>query len=102
MHVLLVSMRVKPEKAEEFIALTRENVTETLKEDGVVRFDLVRQADDPGHFLLFEVYRRAEDHARHRQTPHSKSWNAAAEPLMLEPSRRTIYESVFPRESGWE
>jgi quinol monooxygenase YgiN len=102
MHVLLVSIRVRPERAEEFIALTRDNVRETLREEGVVRFDLVRQTDDPGHFLLFEVYRKAADHASHRETPHYKRWNAAAEPLMMEPRGRTIYESVFPQESGWE
>ena len=51
MHVLLVSIQVKLEQADEFIALTRENIRETLKEEGVVRFDLLRQADDPGHFI---------------------------------------------------
>jgi len=102
MHVLLVHLRVKPEKAEEFIAMTRENVHETLKEQGVLRFDLLHQTDDPGHFLLFEVYRQAEDHARHRETAHYKRWNAAAEPLMMEPRTRTILHSVFPQASGWE
>ena len=102
MHVLLVSIRVKLEQADDFIGLTRENIRETLKEEGIVRFDLVRQADDPSHFILFEVYREAVDHARHRETPHYKRWNAAAEPLMTEPRTLTVYESVFPKESGWE
>lgn len=102
MHVLLVSIRVKPENSEQFIQVTRENVRETLKEPGVLRFDLLRQADDPGHFVLFEVYRKAEDHAQHRETEHYKRWNAVADPMMTEARTRVIYESVFPKESGWE
>lgn len=102
MHILLVSIRVQPEKVEEFIAATRENVRATLKEPGVLRFDVLRKADEPDHFLLFEVYKHPGDHARHRETPHYKRWNAAAEPWMIEPRTRLSLQSVFPTESGWE
>ena len=102
MHAVVISIHVRPECIKGFAAATLENVRETLKERGVARFDLLRQADDPGRFLLVEVYRQAEDHARHKETPHYKRWAAAAEPLMAEPRTRTIYESVFPKESGWE
>ena len=102
MHVLLVSIHVRPETTHEFVAATLENVRETLKEQGVWRFDLLRQVDQPHHFMLFEVYEKAEDHARHRDTPHSKRWNEAAKQMMTEPPTRTIYESVYPRESGWD
>jgi quinol monooxygenase YgiN len=102
MHVLVVSIHVKPGKADEFAALTRVNVVETLKESGVVRFDLLQQADDPDRFALFEVYRNPGDHAAHKMTAHYRAWNLAAEPLMAEPRSRMIYSSVFPQESGWE
>lgn len=102
MHVLLVTLRIKPEDAESFISLTRENVRETIKEEGVVRFDLIQEVDRPGEFVLFEVYRRPEDHGKHRETAHYKKWSAAVEPMMLEPRARTFYRSVFPHESGWE
>jgi autoinducer 2-degrading protein len=102
MHILLVSIRVKPESSERFIRATRENVRETLKEPGVLRFDLLRRADDPENFALFEVYRQAEDYAKHRETEHYKRWNAVAQPLMIGERTRVFYESVFPKESGWE
>jgi quinol monooxygenase YgiN len=102
MHILLVSIHVKPGKADEFAALTRLNVRETLKESGVVRFDLLQQRDDPDRFLLFEVYRNPADHTAHKLTSHYRDWNQEAEPLMAEPRSRLIYSSVFPQESGWE
>lgn len=102
MHVLMVSIHLKPGKADEFTALARENIRETLKESGVVRFDVLQQEDDPNRFVLFEVYRNPGDHATHKLTPHYRAWNLAAEPLMAEPRTRAIYTSVFPVESGWE
>ena len=102
MHVVVVSIRVRPDRVAEFIESTHDNVRETLKENGVLRFDLLRQRDDPTRFLLFEVYRQAEDHARHKETPHYQRWAAVAEPMLAEPRTRIIYESAFPRESGWE
>ncbi|MFH1183658.1 MAG: antibiotic biosynthesis monooxygenase [Chloroflexota bacterium] len=102
MHIVMVSLHVRPESINELLAVTLENIRETLKEEGVRRFDLLRQAEDPARFLLVEVYLRAEDHARHKDTAHYKRWAAAAEPLMVEPRTRIVYQSVFPKESGWE
>ena len=102
MHIVVVSIDVQPGKADEFAALTREDIRETLKESGVVRFDLLQQKDAPNHFLLFEVYRTAHDHAAHKQTRHYREWSLRAEPLMAAPRSRGIYSSVFPQESGWE
>jgi len=101
MHIVVVSIHVKPGKAGEFSNLTRENVRETLRENGVVRFDLLQQKDDPDRFVLFEVYRRPEDHEEHKLTAHYQAWNLAAQALMAEPRTRTIYSSAFPQESGW-
>jgi quinol monooxygenase YgiN len=102
MHIVVVSIHVKPGKAGEFAALTGKNIRETLKESGVVRFDVLQQDGDPNRFVLFEVYRNPGDHAAHKLSAHYRAWNLASEPLMAEPRTRTIYTSVFPAESGWE
>ena len=102
MHIVLVSIHVQPEHVDEFIEATRANVRETLKEEGVLRFDLLRRAEDPDRFLLVEVYRQPEAHARHKVSAHYMRWADAAEHLLAEPRTRLIYGSVFPRESGWE
>ena len=42
MVVIHVHVNVKPERVEEFIAATRKNAESSLKETGVVRFDIVQ------------------------------------------------------------
>ena len=101
MHIVVVDIWVRPDSLDDFLIASRENVRATLKEQGVVRFDLLLDAEDPTRFLLVEVYRRAEDHAAHKATAHYKRWAAVAEPLMSAPRTRRVYHSAFPEESGW-
>ena len=103
-HMLIVHVfvQVKPEFVAAFEAATRENARESAREPGVVRFDVVRQADDPTRFVLIEVYRTAEDPGRHKETAHYAVWRDAVEPMMAEPRRSVRYQEVFPGPGGWE
>jgi autoinducer 2-degrading protein len=102
MHVVIVSIHVNDIGVDDFLGATLRNVRESLKEPGVKRFDLLRQADDPTCFLLVEVYRSADDHVRHKGTAHYQRWAEEVETLLAGPRSRTLYQSCFPRESGWE
>lgn len=86
---------------EAFKAATVENARDSVKEAGIARFDVVQQQDDPTRFVLVEVYRTAEDPARHKETEHYKRWRDAVEGMMAEPRRGVKYENVFPGEEGW-
>ncbi len=44
MHVVIVSISVKHDRIDKFLAATLHNVRETLREPGVRRFDLLREA----------------------------------------------------------
>jgi (4S)-4-hydroxy-5-phosphonooxypentane-2,3-dione isomerase len=59
MLIVHVHVLVKPESVEAFKAATLTNARASLKEPGVVRFDVVEQQDDPVRFVLVEVYRDA-------------------------------------------
>lgn len=97
MHVVQVSIHVKPDQVDGFITATKENaVKSTGNEPGVARFDVMQRADDPTYFLLFEVYRTPEDAARHKETSHYAQWREIAEPMMAEPRTRVIYKNIFP------
>lgn len=102
MLVVHVHVRVHPGTEDAFAAATRENAAQSVREPGVVRFDVVRQADDPTRFVLVEVYRTAEDPARHKETAHYAAWRDAVEPMMIEPRRSVRYAAVFPEPAGWE
>ena len=102
MLVVHVFVRVTPESVDAFAAATRENARHSVREPGVVRFDVVQQADDPTRFLLMEIYRTADDPARHKETAHYAAWRDAVAPMMAEPRRAVRYQALFPDAAGWE
>lgn len=102
MLVVHVFVHVTPESVEAFTAATLENARNSVREPGVVRFDLMQQEDDPTRFTLIEVYRTADDPARHKQTAHYAAWRDAVERMMAEPRRSLKHRTLFPEPAGWE
>ena len=102
MLIVHVFVHVKPESVDAFAAATRENARESVREPGVVRFDVAQQQDDPTRFLLVEVYRTADDPARHKETAHYQRWRDAVEAMMAEPRRSVKYAALFPEPARWE
>jgi quinol monooxygenase YgiN len=96
MLVIHVHVHVKPESVEAFKEATVANGRASLKEPGVVRFDVVQQQDDPARFVLVEVYRDAAAAAAHKETPHYPVWRDTVAPMMAEPRRSVKFNNVFP------
>ena len=94
MLIIHVNVRVKPEHREAFIAATQANARASVREPGIARFECIQEADEPTHFLLIEIYRTAEDPARHKATTHYAVWRDAVEPMMAEPRRSVKYVAV--------
>jgi quinol monooxygenase YgiN len=101
MLVVHVHVKVKPERVEDFKRATVENATNSVREPGIARFDVGQQADDPTRFVLVEVYRAADDPARHKETAHYRKWKEAVEPMMAEPRTSVKLANVFPEDMGW-
>jgi quinol monooxygenase YgiN len=78
-----------------------ENARQSLQEPGIARFDVIQQVEDPTHFILVEVYRAAEDPARHKNTHHYARWRDAVVRMMAEPRVGVKYTNLFPEEDGW-
>jgi autoinducer 2-degrading protein len=95
MQVLSVSIQVKPENVDEFVAAMLENARGSRTEPGNLRYDLLRDDDDPNHFLLYEVYRDAEALEAHRTTPHFQKWAATVEPWLAAPRTRVRAKPMF-------
>ena len=102
MLIIHVFVHVKADAVDRFIAATRENARNSVREPGIVRFDVTQQEDDPTRFVLIEVYRSPEDPARHKDTAHYAAWRDAVQELMAEPRRSVKYRAVFPESAGWE
>jgi quinol monooxygenase YgiN len=96
MLVVHVHVHVKPESVEGFKTATLANARASLKEPGVVRFDVVQKQDDPARFVLVEVYRDAAAAAAHKETPHYPVWRDAVASMMAEPRHSVKFNNVFP------
>ena len=101
MLVVHVQVHVKPELVEAFRDATWENASKSVQEPGVARFDVIQQSDDPTRFVLVEVYRTADDPARHKETAHYQTWRDTVAEMMAEPRSSTRYDNVFPDDQGW-
>lgn len=102
MLIVHVFVHVKPESVDAFVAATLENARNSIREPGVVRFDVVQQEDDPTRFLLIEIYRTLADPARHKETAHYATWRDTVESMMAEPRRSVRYRALFPEAAAWE
>src|SRR5512145_1282546 len=101
MLITLVHIHVKPEQVEAFIAATLDNVRNSVQESGIARFDFIQQVDDPTRFTLIEVYRTADDPAKHKETAHYLRWRDTVTDMMAEPRVGLRYSNIFPEDAGW-
>lgn len=102
MLVVHVFVHVQPDQVEAFRSASVENAKESVRELGIARFDVIQQQDDPTRFVLVEVYRSANDPARHKETAHYQKWRDAVESMMAEPRSSVKYNSIFPDQDGWD
>ena len=102
MLIVHVFVHVKPDNIEDFKNASIENASESVKEPGVARFDVIQQNDDPTRFVLVEVYRTSDDPARHKETAHYKKWRDTVAGMMAEPRSAIKYTNIFPDEQGWD
>ena len=98
MLTIHVSIRVKPDDVDAFIAATIANASGSLQEPGVIRFDVLRNESEPTEFMLVEEYRTDEDVAHHKATAHYARWRDTVEPMMAEPRRGVRCRQIFPEE----
>ena len=101
MFIVHVFVHVKSDKVEEFKSASMENASNSVKEPGIARFDVIQQQDDPSRFVLLEVYRTQNDPARHKETQHYQKWRDTVEDMMAEPRQAIKYHNIFPDENGW-
>jgi quinol monooxygenase YgiN len=79
---LIVLFRAREGQESLLEAELRALVGPTRKEEGCLRYDLHRGADQPGSFLFHEIWASREHHAAHTRTPHFLRWNARKDALL--------------------
>ncbi len=99
--VVHVHVHVVADGVEAFRAASRANAENSVREPGILRFDVIQSVEDRTRFVLVEVYRDAAAPAAHKETAHYAAWRDAVEPLMAEPRSAVKYVNVFPDDTAW-
>ena len=101
MNIVLVHVHVKPEMVDAFKQATIENASQSVKEEGVERFDVIQQNDDPTRFILVEVYKTDRASTAHKETTHYAKWRDTVAEMMAEPRQGIKYSNIYPKDSDW-
>ena len=101
MNIVLVHVHVKPEFMDAFKQASMENASNSIQEEGVARFDVIQQTDDPTRFILVEVYKSTEAQAAHKETAHYARWRDTVADMMAEPRQGIKYTNIYPSDQGW-
>lgn len=101
MVVLHVTVRVKPEHMTTFLDAIGHNADSARNEPGCLRFDVIRDRDDPSCFYFYEVYRDDAALAAHRETAHFKTYAERAAPCFAVAPERRLGTNVTPSDADW-
>ena len=89
---LLVSVSVKPDKREKFLAAIAENIASSVRDEpGCHPFDVFENQSTPNHFFYYERY---TDHAAfdaHKASPHFAVWREIAEDVIVPGSQHNTF-----------
>ena len=103
MIALWVSVKIKAEKRDEFLAVIAHDAEHSVKDEpGCVRFDVFEDTSEPNRFYFHEVYKDQAAIEYHRGTPHFKMWADANPGLLAEPGGRALAKSVFSSDPSFK
>lgn len=100
MIATFVHIWVKESHSDDFIAATIENHKLSVQEPGNLRFDILRDPENPAKFVLYEAYVSDEDAAAHKKTAHYLKWRDQVADWMAQPRQGIRHEIVYPVEAA--
>ena len=96
MIVTCVHVNVKPEAVNDFIEASVNNHKGSVNEPGNLRFDILRQSDNPCRFMFYEAYESDDAASAHKNTPHYLKWRETVQNMMAEPRKGVKYNIIQP------
>jgi quinol monooxygenase YgiN len=91
---LFASITPKPEHVADVEALMRDMVSQTRKEPGNLRYDLLRRADGAPGFYLYETYVDEAAVQAHRESAHFVAYRAKIGAWVTEPPEVKLLKGV--------
>ncbi|WP_010570412.1 putative quinol monooxygenase [Leptospira broomii] len=102
MIVTVSSYKILPEKIQEFLQISSDLAKESIKENGVYRFDFLQNDGDEGRFLLIEAYETEGFRKSHLETPHFLNWRRTVPDMFSQGTTTVHYKPVYPGSSDWK
>ena len=93
MHTLFVTVDVRSDKVDAFIAAATVNATASLRDEpGCLAFDIHRDNENPTRFYFCELY-TDEDAllTGHRNAPHFLHWQEQSKEILVEGGRQVTH-----------
>lgn len=100
MIVNCVHVHVKADKIEDFKKAAIENHVNSIRESGILRFDIIQNTAEPDKFLLYEAYESEEAVASHKTTEHYAKWRDTVADWMASPRQGIRYTIVAPMDKA--
>ena len=94
MHMIMVRLEVKPERVDDFLKLVTFNATESRKEPGNLRFDVLQHTMRGNHFTVVETWRDQKAFDDHLAAAHTKQYRDEVQPLTGSPLDERVYKAV--------
>ena len=102
MVCLLVEVHVKASALDEFLDVIKDDAVHSEGDEaGCLRFDVLRDGDDPLKFYFYEVYRDEAALAAHRQMPHFTRWAGFAKSGLDREVVLRRATNVHPADAAW-
>ena len=102
MDILLVEVSVKPERLADFLDLIKYDAEHSENDEpGCVRFDVLRDNDNPTRFFYYEVYKDEAARLAHRETPHFAKYAAESADMFSKDVIRNIVTNLVPDDANW-
>src|SRR5437773_401396 len=97
--VLHVTFQVKPENVNDFIDVAKYDAEHSIKDEpGCLRFEVIRDKDDPNRFYFQEAYTDEAALVAHRETPHFKHYASVSPPWLVSTPDRRFGTNLVPSE----
>ena len=102
MICMLIEVHIKPSALDEFLKVIKHDAEHSVKDEpGCLRFDVLRDNDDPLKFYFYEVYKDEAARQAHRQMPHFAGWSEFTKHGLDRETIRHATTNVYPPDAAW-
>ena len=99
---IFVTIRIKEGFSDQFTEASFGDSQGSVRDEpGCIRFDILKNSEEPNLFHLYEVYEDEAALDAHRNAPHYKKWRATVEDWFDGDISRVMMNTIFPSDEGW-